>query len=81
MTMFTAPTKEQYRSAYQLAKGQYAMQFADVKSLMDSELRSTIDKLMLNRDKDEMLRLQGRAQALKDFLSFFDEAPKHADRL
>lgn len=79
MTMYTAPTKGQYRSAFQLMRGQYALQFGDVRKLIEDELTATIDKLMQDRDASNIQRLQGRAQVLKDFLAFFDSSSKHVD--
>lgn len=79
MTMFTAPTREQYRSAHQLLRGQFSLQFEQVVKLLNSELNSTIDKLVNNRDVSDMTRLQGRATVLKDLLAFIESSKNHSD--
>lgn len=80
MTMlFTAPTKDQLRSAFQLQRGTYSMQFEAISHLAKSELATVLDKLATESNDANLHRLQGRAQVLKGILAFFDQGLKQGE--
>lgn len=74
MVMLYAPTAPECRAVFVLERGAHASEFKMVRGVLESELAHTIDNLMKHRDTEEMVRLQGRAQALKEILNFIDTA-------
>lgn len=52
-----------------------------VKQGLEAELQALYERMRDTRDDVDLRQLQGRAQALKDFLAIADAAPQLLDKL